>query len=148
MPSDAEIPPLRSLLQELLAACGGSEATYWEERAEAGELVALVNAGPDPARLEGVRVPIDGSLVGMVLCSGMAMALGPDAAYHPAAQEATGVLTEAMAAAPVRVQGLTTGVLSTINPKGKALFGQGDLDQLQRQALRLGRLLEGGGHDA
>jgi GAF domain-containing protein len=134
--------PVRDLLREVLAACGGSGATYWEALADGRDLVARVDAAADPARLEGLRVPIDGSLVGMVLCTGMAMALGPDAAYHPAAREATGILTEAMAVAPVRIHGHTAGVLSTINPRGRALFSQEDLESLQRYAIQLGRLLE------
>jgi hypothetical protein len=138
----------RGLLQEVLEVCGGTAAAYWEVVEDAGDLVALVNAGPDAARLEGLRVPIDGTIVGMVLCTGMAMAVGPDAAYHPAAREVTGIATEAMAAAPVRVHGQTRGVLSTINPRGRDLFSQGELDVLQRQALRLGRLLEGTAHGA
>ena len=143
MRSEALLPALRSLLLEVLAGCGASEATYWEDGEDGKELVARVNAGPDPGLLEGLRVPIDGSLVGLVFCTGMAMAVGPDAAYHPAAREATGVETQAMAAAPVRVQGRTKGVLSTINALSQALFGQEELETLQRKALLLGRVLEG-----
>ena len=140
------MPPIHSLLLEVLETCGSSEATYWEDVEDGSNLVALVNAGPGPSRLEGLRVPIDGSLVGMVLCTGMAMAVGPDAAYHPAAREATGIKTEAMAAAPVRVNGRTTGVLSAINPLGRHLFSQVDLETLQRKSLLLGRILEGRSH--
>ena len=140
------VPAARKLLEEVLAACGGTNAASWEVLEDGRDLVALVNAGPDHERLEGLRVPIDGSLVGMVLCTGMAMALGADAAYHPAAREVTGIHTEAMAAAPVRVHGQTTGVLSTINPRGRLLFSQEELERLQRQALALGRLLEGAAH--
>jgi hypothetical protein len=146
MPSEALIQPIRTLLQETVRACGGAEAAYWELAEDGTSLVAAVNAGPAPARLEGLRVPIDGSLVGMVLCTGMATALGPDGAYHPAAREATGIRTGAMAAAPVRVMGRAAGVLSIINPLGRELFSAEDLAQVQRRALLLGRLLEGAGH--
>ena len=146
MTGDSVIPAARAVLEEVLAVCGGTNAAYWEVLEDGRDLVALVNAGPDYARLEGLRVPIDGSLVGMVLCTGMAMALGPDAAYHPAAREVTGIATEAMAAAPVRVRGLTTGVLSAINPLGRDFFTQEELEILQRKALVLGRLLEGAAH--
>jgi len=146
MTREAFIRETRALLLEVLAVCDGSAAAYWEVVEDGGELVALVNAGPETDRLEGLRVPIDGTIVGMVLCTGMAMAVGPDAAYHPAAREVTGIATEAMAAAPVRIRGLTSGVLSTINPRGRHLFSQGELDALQRHALRLGRLLEGAAH--
>jgi len=144
--SEALIPSLRRLHQETVEACGGAEATYWDLTGDGAGLVVLANAGPDPSRLEGLRVPIDGSLVGMVLCTGMATAVGPDAPYHPAAKEVTGVRTEAMAAAPVRVHGQPVGVLTTINPRGRALFHAADLDALQRKALLLGRLLEADGH--
>jgi hypothetical protein len=140
------IRTIRTLLGEVLDLCGGGGAAFWEVSADGADLVARLHAGPDSVNLEGLRVPIDGSLVGMVLCTGMAMAVGPDAAYHPAARELTGIATEAMAAAPVRVHGQTTGILSTINPRGRALFGQDQLAALQRQALALGRCLEDTAH--
>ena len=146
MPSEALIPPIRSLLREVREACRGDEATYWDDAEDGLHLVALVNAGPGLDKLEGLRVPIEGSLVGMVLCSGMALAAGPEAAYHPAARELTGIKTEAMAAAPVRVDGRIAGVLTTINPQGRRLFSQEDLEALQRKALLLGRTLEGRAH--
>ena len=146
MNGDGVNPAARAVLLEVLDLCGGNGVAYWEVVEDGRDLVARVNAGPDSVKLEGLRVPIDGSLVGMVLCTGMAMALGPDAAYHPAAREVTGIATEAMAAAPVRVHGQTTGVLSTINPRGRDLFSQEELELLQRQALALGRILEGAVH--
>jgi len=107
---------VRRLLTEVVKDCASAEATYWSVVGDPPALLALVNAGPDPGKLEGLLVPLEGSLVGMVLSTGMAAAMGPEAPYHPAADAVTGTRTEAMAAAPVFVDGNAVGVLSTINP--------------------------------
>jgi len=134
------------LLQEIVETCGAAEATYWAAADNGAQLRAAVNAGPAPAKLEGLLVPVDGSLVGMVFCTGLATAVGPDAPYHPAAMAATGVPTEAMAAAPVRVRGQTAGVLSTINPEGRTAFSPEDLERVRWKAFVLGCILEHFGH--
>jgi hypothetical protein len=134
--------PIRRLLQDVVDHCGSTAATYWQASEEDGHLLAAVNVGPGPEKLEGLRVPIDGSLVGMVLCTGLPTAVGADAPYHPAAMEATGIHTTAMAAAPVRVAGRAVGVLSTINPRAADRFGPADLERVQWQAFLLGCLLE------
>lgn len=139
--------PLHRLLRDAADRCGAAEATYWSLSADARTLRALANASPAPERLEGLEVPVEGSLVGLVLCTGQPTALGPDAAYHPAADEATGVETRAMAAAPVRRRGQAVGVISAINPTARALFGAEDLARLQEAARRLGTWLEGEDQD-
>jgi len=140
--------PIRRLLQDVVDLCRSTAATYWEATEDGCHLLAAVDLGPEAERLEGLRVPVAGSLVGMVLCTGLPTAVGPDAAYHPAAMEATGILTRAMAAAPVRVAGRTVGVLSTINPTEGDRFGPGDLERVQWQAFLLGCLLEHLDHGA
>lgn len=133
---------IRRLLQEVVAACASAEATYWALAKGGRTLEARMNAGPAPEKLEGLEVPVEGSLVGLVLCTGLPTALGPEADYHPTADAATGVETVAMAAAPVRLRGQAVGVLSTINPAGRSLFTAGDLEAVQWKAFLLGCLLE------
>lgn len=133
---------VRRLLAEVVEDCASMEATYWHLEDDPPALRALVNTGPDPTRLEGLTVPMEGSLVGMVVSTAMAAAMGPEAAYHPAADAATGTSTEAMAAAPVSVEGRLVGVLSTINPAKGGLFSSEDVERVQWRALLLGCLLE------
>lgn len=147
-PSPSQVEQLRRLLQETAEGCASAEATLWMLAADDGMLVAVANAGPKPEDLEGLQIPVEGSLVGMVLSTGMPMAAGPDAAYHPAADAATGVRTQAMAAAPVSVFCRAVGVLSTINPSGRDLFGAGDLDRVCRDARLAGQLMERMRHGA
>ena len=145
MPTELD-PARRLLVRRLLAEgvkdCTSTEATYWGLEDDPPALRALVNTGSDPARLEGLTVPLEGSLVGMVVSTAMAAAMGPEATYHPAADTATGARTEAMAAAPVCVEGRVVGVLSTINPASGGLFSPGDVERVQWRALLLGCLLE------
>ena len=133
---------VRRLLSELVRDCASMEATYWSLEEDPPALRALVNAGPNPAKLENLAVPLEGSLVGMVANTGMAAAMGPEAVYHPAADAATGTRTEAMAAAPVYLEGRVAGVLSTINPAMGGLFSPEDMERVQWRALLLGCLLE------
>ncbi|MGA2080366.1 MAG: GAF domain-containing protein [Holophaga sp.] len=134
--------PIRRLLQDVVDHCRSTAATYWRATEEGGRLVAAVNVGPGPEKLEGLEVPVEGSLVGMVLCTGLPTAVGAEAPYHPAAMEVTGIHTTAMAAAPVRVAGRAVGVLSTINPLAADRFGPEDLERVQWHAFLLGCLLE------
>ena len=134
---------VRRLLAELARDCASTAATYWNLEENPPALRAIVNAGgPNPTKIEGLAVPLEGSLVGMVANTRMAAAMGPEAAYHPAAEAVTGTKTEAMAAAPVCLEGHVMGVLSTINPISGGIFSQEDVERVQWRALLLGCLLE------
>lgn len=132
---------LRALLAELTQTIGALEATYWTISADGALLEATATAGPGADALEGLQVPAASSIVGLVAASGMPTSVGPDAEYHPAAAERTGIRTEAMAAAPVAVDGWPVGVVSAINPQRAPRFGSDDLDRLRACATRLAQLL-------
>lgn len=134
-------PELRAVLGDLVATTGALEATFWRITPEGTHLEALATAGPAADALEGLKVPAASSIIGLVAASGMPTSVGPDADYHPAAAERTGIRTEAMAAAPVCVDGHPVGVLSAINPQRSPRFGPADLDHLRLAADRLAALL-------
>ena len=137
----------RRLLGEAVIACRSTEAAIWLLVKEGDHLVAFANVGQAAERLEGLLVPVAGSLVGLVLGSGQPTVLGPDAPYHPAAAAVTGLRTEAMAVSPVRCHGKVIGVVSTINPTDRTLFGPEDLEALQWTAFLMGCALEHLGWD-
>ena len=142
MTANADLrPALRGLLGDLTAAIGALEATFWQIGPDGTQLVALATAGPSAEAMEGLQVPAAASIVGLVAASGLPTSVGPDADYHPAAAARTGIRTEAMAAAPVQVDGHPVGVVSAINPQRAPRFGPADLDRLRATADRIAGLL-------
>lgn len=143
IPPDATREAVAQALAELRTATGALEATYWRIAPEGAHLEAFATSGASAGLLPGLRVPSDTSIVGLVAASGMPTCVGPDADYHPAADARTGLRTEAMAAAPVAQEGTPVGVVSAINPQGRARFDGRDLAHLQEAADRIAAALRG-----
>jgi hypothetical protein len=134
---EAERAALRHILQEVCSACASAEATLWVPTNEGRTLRAFLNVGPTTATVEGLEVPVHASLVGWVWASGLGLTAGPEAAYNPTVDRTTGTPTHAMAAVPLRGPHGQVGVLSTINPVGRDLFGSADLKRLRAHATKL-----------
>jgi hypothetical protein len=77
--------------------------------------------------VEAQRVPVAESVVGFVAAQGAAMIVGPGDWQYPTVMRATGTPVTAMAAVPVSLGGEVVGVVSVINPAGRARFGAEDL---------------------
>jgi len=136
--------PGRRLVREAADACGAAEATFWLLAGGGDALEGLWNAGATPHLLEQARVPVEGSVIGMVAATGRAACVGPETPRHPAVDAMTGTPTTAMAAAPVRLHGEVCGVLSAVNPRAGGLFPRAALDALEWKAHLLGLVLEDG----
>ena len=105
-----------------------------------------VNHGPQAALVESLSAPVCDSVVGLVQATRMATAIGPLDAHHPGVDEATGLKTLAMVAAPVLGPEGVLGVLSAINPLSSPRFNGPDLQRLAQAAETLGRaILEAAG---
>ena len=138
---DAVARLARRLLAEVVEVCKASEATLWVASADGHYLEGALNCGQTPEILENSAVPVDGSVVGMVFCTGMATSIGPDDPHNPSIDEKTGLPTRAMAVAPVCVEGRTCGVLSVMNPADGGLFSADDMEHLHWKAHLMGLLL-------
>ena len=136
---------VRQLLLDVVGSCGADEATLWllsddRERLEAA--LNQIHDGGSHASLEELTVPVDGSAVGRVVSERRAVRIGVEDYQDPVAGWTSGVDVRSMIAAPVRVGGRLTGVLSAVNPSGGGVFGEEDLQVLRWQAYLLGVLLE------
>ena len=138
-------PPLRgqvlSSLAGVCAALKAEEASFWCVSADGARMDVAVNHGPQAALLESLSVPVCDSVVGLVQATRMATAIGPDDAHHLGVDQATGVRTHAMVAAPVSGPAGVLGVLSVINPLSAPRFSGADLQHLTQAADALGRSL-------
>jgi len=131
----------RRLLAEVVEICRASEATLWMPSADGSYLEGALNHGKTPEILESSAVPVDGSVVGMVFCTGIATSIGPDDPHHPSIDEKTGLPTRAMAVAPVCAEGRVRGVLSVMNPTHEGLFSPEDMENLHWKAYLMGLIL-------
>jgi hypothetical protein len=132
---------VRRLLAEAAGETGASEATLWLLSEDEAYLEGTANHGPTPAILEQARVPVTGSVVGLVASNGLAASIGPEDYHNPEIDRLTGVQTGAMIAVPVYVRGKLRGVISAINPKGGSLFAAADLERLSWKAYLAGLVL-------
>ena len=132
---------LLALLEQARSLRRAEETTLWLPGTE-GCLRAHLNVGATPARLQGLEVPIQASLVGWVWASSQALCAGPDASYFPEVDRVTGTATHAMIVLPLSGRSGTVGVISGINPQGRDCFGSEDLDAVAPAAALLGRLLD------
>jgi len=122
--------PLATRLRRLLADAArdlrAAESTLWTY-ADDDTLAAALNHGPNASVVEAQSVSVAESVVGFVAMQGASMVVGPDDWQNPTVMRATGTPVTAMIAVPVSLGGDVVGVLSVINPAGRARFGAEDL---------------------
>ncbi len=133
---------LRRLLAEAVAGCHASECTLWVPSPDGTALDGALNHGQTPGILESASVPVDDSVVGLVLRTGAAACIGPGDPHNPSVDERTGLPTQAMAAAPVQISSRTVAVLSVINPTRGAIFSRADLEVLEWKAYLAGLVIK------
>lgn len=138
----AQEEQVRQKLRELAENCRAEEATLWLLDASGERLNATLNHGPKRDILETMSVPIAGSVVGLVVSTGIATCIGPSDRHNTSVDEATGNVTRAMAAAPVVIAGQVVGALSTINPRARLLFDSADLAGIESAAHELSEMLD------
>ena len=129
------------MLRELVTDCRASDATLWLVSEDEESLLGALNCGDVAHIIEAASVPIDDSVVGMVVSTGTAASIGPDEDYNESIDQKAGVKTESMAAAPVRVRGSVCGVVSVINPIDGDVFSSADLEVLEWKAHLMGLIL-------
>ncbi|HUT37232.1 MAG TPA: GAF domain-containing protein [Planctomycetota bacterium] len=133
---------LRRLLAEAVAACRATECTLWVPSADRTAIEGALNHGHTPDILESVAVPVGDSVVGLVFRTGAAACIGPGDPHNPSVDERTGLPTQAMAAAPVRIGSETVAVLSAINPTHAQVFSRADLEALEWKAYLAALVIE------
>lgn len=132
---------VRRLLSEAAGEIGAAGAMLWLLSEDETHLEGTVSHGPTPDILEQVRVPVAGSVVGMVVSNGLGATIGPRDYHNPEVDRLTGVKTDAMIAVPLYVRGKLRGVISAINPVSGGLFGAADLERLSWKAYLAGLVL-------
>jgi GAF domain-containing protein len=140
--SPAWRPAIDETLTEVCLRLDAEEASLWCLSPDGSAMDLAANHGPHAARLEGLSVPIQGSVVGLVQATRMATAIGPEDAHHEGVDLVSGVVTRAMVAAPVMGSSGVLGVVSAINPRNRSPFGGRDLEAVMELAAALGKALE------
>ena len=140
--SAGAVPAIRSLLHDSVTICETSEATCWVLLGDGDYLLARLTHGLSSATLEGVKVPLLGTIVGLVAMTGMGTVIGPKDPHNSEVDAVTGVPTRDMAAVPIRVRGVIWGVVSTINSGNTDQMDSSILERLGHQARNIGKVLE------
>lgn len=158
-----------AVVSAALAAVNADEGSIWLANAAGSALTPVWNNGPDAARFVGsFQLPADQGITGWVFRGGLA-ACESEVCFHQRQHRALdrqlGVLTWAMLAAPLCVDGETRGVLTGVRliraadlpglekePSSAAEFPPGftpppsfqvsDLARLEAAAQATGKLLE------
>lgn len=135
-------PAIRRLLEEICRECRAEESTLWCLSEDGQALEGALNIGACPEVVEALAVPVGESVIGLVVASGQAAAIGPGDDYNRSVDEATGVTSRAMIAAPVYLGERRSIVVSAINPEDRERFPAEALEILRWKAYLLGLVIE------
>jgi len=98
------------------------------------ELVFEIVVGEGAERLKPMRLPIDEGIAGHVARSGEPLLLADaraDPRFATRFDEASGLVTGSVLAAPLLARGRVLGVIELVNPKGSRVFDEDDLRTLR-----------------
>ncbi|MCL4209252.1 MAG: sigma 54-interacting transcriptional regulator [Phycisphaeraceae bacterium] len=144
-------PVLEQITRQAASILEAEAASILLLTGEGRELEFRTAVGPASGRLRRFRMPADAGIAGQVLRTGRAVRLDEareNRHFFAAVDEATDMRTRGMVAAPLIDQGEPQGVLEVLNPKGRACFGEEDVELLQlfaniaAGALRTVRVLD------
>jgi transcriptional regulator with GAF, ATPase, and Fis domain len=138
---DEVIPLVIAKCREVLDAGGVSVLLIDEPRNEL-YFPYVSEDNPEAARrLRELRIPADSGLAGAVLRSGRAEkvdAAQADVRFYAGVDQATGVTTQALLAAPLLLGNARLGVIEAVNRRGGGSFTGADLALLGKLALSIG----------
>jgi GAF domain-containing protein len=118
------------------------EATVWLITPEGDALEAIFNPVND--KLPGLRQPLSRGLISQVFATGLPLLerdVSRRSGHDPSIDSHTGLITEAMLAAPIAAEDRIIGVISAVRLAGSRYardIDKTDLTRLQRLARRLG----------
>ncbi|HBL29281.1 MAG TPA: phosphohydrolase [Acidobacteria bacterium] len=128
---------LETALETAEQVCRAETSSIWELDEETDELFFRVVRGQAAGEIRHLRVPMGHGIVGIVAESGVAELVNEPAADPRWHGDPPGFRTRAILTVPLRVRGAVIGVLQLLNPVGRGLFTE---DDLQRMTLFAGVL--------
>ena len=120
----------------------GDDSMLWILSKDENTLHPLATVNTERSLLDKIQVPVDDSVIGMVVSTGMSTTIGPDDEYNPSVEQITGIETATMVAVPIYVDGKEFGVLSSIRSKADEVFAAKELKLYEWYAYVLSLVIE------
>jgi hypothetical protein len=128
---------LGDVVRDAVAAVGAAGGSVLVPDEDGQSLRFLVSHGPGAGQLGGLKVPLEGSIVGSVYSTGVMMAVGDleeeqPANYYAEVSKQTGVATRTYLALPILHGSRPCGVATYINRTGPPPFQPFQPDEMTR----------------
>ena len=135
---------LQTIMTQAIKVLHGQAGSVMLLEEPQGDLVFAAAAGPSGEKLRGTRVPVASSIAGQVVREGRSLIVGNaqrDDRLYRSVDGITGLTTENLLAAPLRVRDRIIGVLEVIN-KRAGQFSPTDLALLEALAVPAATAIE------
>lgn len=133
---------LSTILQRANNEIAGDDSMLWILSQDENTLYPIATVNTDIALLDKISVPVQDSVIGMVVSTGLSTTIGPDDEYNPEVEKITGIETSTMVAVPIYVDGKEFGVLSSIRSDKENIYAAKELRLYEWYAYVLSLVIE------